>query len=113
MPNATVRSVRQPDEVAQTLRERFARDYPAWARGQGSWPWPVALHPPSMAERAQDSPGCHEWASAWGGYASPGSVEYSVLRFPTGRTHRMPKRLILARPGQVAASHPDDRETWK
>lgn len=92
--------MRQPDEVAQYLRERFARDYPVWARGEGSWPWPVALHPPSMTERTQDSIRCHEWASAWADYSGPGEVEYAMLRFPTGRTHGMPKRLVLARPGE-------------
>lgn len=108
-----MRSVRRPEEVVEYLRGRFDRDYPSWARGQGRWPMPVALHPPSTTERAQDQVGCHEWAAAWAGYTGPGTVEHAMLHFPTGRTHRMPKRLVLDRPGEVAAGHADDQRLWR
>ncbi|MGH8573605.1 MAG: Wadjet anti-phage system protein JetD domain-containing protein, partial [Gammaproteobacteria bacterium] len=69
--------------------------------------------PPSTAERAHDQISCHKWAAVWAGYGGPGTVEHAMLQFPTGRTHRMPKRLILRRPGEVAAGHPDDQRIWR
>ena len=108
-----MRCVRRPDDVLHTLRTRFQADYPTWARGQGkSWPWKLKLDPPSTIERTEHPVRCHEWAAAWADYTGPGQIEHANLRFPTG-THRMPTHLLLARPADVAAAHPDDLTTWR
>lgn len=104
--------MRRPEEISQQLHTRFARDYPSWARGHGSWPWRISLNPPSTTERARDPIRCHEWASVWADYTGPGRVEYATLRFPTG-AHRMPKTLVVHHPGEVAAAHADDRQAWR
>lgn len=104
--------MRQPDDVAQYLRQRFDRDYPDWARGQGAWPLRVSLQPPTTSERCADPVACHAWNDGWQTYPGPGVVEYANLRFPTA-THSMPKTLVLLRPGDVAAIHPDTLATWK
>jgi hypothetical protein len=105
--------VRRPDDVVHILRTHFHSDYPTWARGEGRhWPWRLKLNPPSTTERTEDPVGCHEWATAWAAYTGPGEIEHANLRFPTG-THRMPTHLRLARPGDVAAAHPEDQTTWR
>lgn len=104
--------MRQPDEVTHHLRTRFERDYPDWARNQGSWPLRVALHPPTTTQRSADPVACHAWADAWRGYDGPGTIEYINARFPTG-THPMPKTLILRHPREVAAIDADTKQTWQ
>ncbi|WP_280454378.1 DUF3322 and DUF2220 domain-containing protein [Nocardia brasiliensis] len=101
-----------PDEVLDRLHRRFRADYPAWARGKGSWPLRISLQPPSTTERSAAPVECHEWAARWAAHPVPGTLEYTNLRFPTG-THLMPKTLILQRPGDVATAHSDDHQTWQ
>lgn len=71
----------------------------------------VSLQPPK-GERSTDPVACHEWAALWRAYQGTGTVEYKNLRFPTG-THPMPRALELHRPDDVAAAHPDTRQTWR
>jgi hypothetical protein len=104
--------MRRPDEVAEHLRRRFERDYPDWARGRGAWPMRIPLQPPTTAERSANQVACHDWAALWQAYEGPGTVQYATLRFPTG-THPMPHTLVLNRPDDVAADHPDTRQTWR
>ncbi|WP_433194589.1 Wadjet anti-phage system protein JetD domain-containing protein [Nocardia sp. CA-107356] len=111
-PRATVPLVLQPDEVLERLHRRFGDDYADWARGKGAWPLRISLQPPDMAERSESPIACHEWAARWEDYTGPGTLGYANLRFPTG-THRMPKTLVLSRPGDVAAAHPDDLTVWQ
>lgn len=106
-----MRPVLRPEEIVQRLRKRFSIAYTDWARGRGSWPMRISLRPPSTAERSASPIACHEWAALWDGYTGPGTIEYAKLRFPTG-THRMPKTLVLGRPRDVAAAHPDDLTVW-
>jgi hypothetical protein len=108
-----VGSVLRPDDAKAYLRERFDGDYPDWARRRGTtFPLTVSLHPPSTAQRAVDPIACHAWADEWRSYQGPGTVTYANLRFPTA-VHSMPKALVLERPGQVAAVHPDTDRTWR
>ncbi|WP_067529246.1 DUF3322 domain-containing protein [Nocardia uniformis] len=108
----TVLLVRQPEEVLERLHRRFDADYAHWARGNGSWPLRISLQPPNTAERSESPIACHEWAARWEAYTGPGAIGYANFRFPTG-THRMPKTLVLSRPGDVAAAHPDDLSVWQ
>ena len=101
-----------PEQILVRLRDRFERDYPGWARGQGSWPLRIGLRPPSTAERSADPVACHEWANSWKTYAGPGSIEHTVSKFPTG-THAMPKTLILSTPREVAAATPKTAAAWQ
>lgn len=104
--------MRQPDDITRYLRQRFARDFPDWARGKGTWPLRVSLQPPTTGERSTDPIGCHAWNDRWHAYTGPGTVEYANLRFPTA-THAMPTALVLHRPGDVAEAHADSLQTWK
>ena len=104
--------MRHPDEVTAYLRQRFTRDYPDWARGGGTWPMRVPLHPPDTGQREADPVACHAWAAAWDNYRGPGKVERAVLRFSTG-THHMPRELLLPRPSDVAAAGPATRAAWQ
>jgi hypothetical protein len=104
--------MRQPDEVAGYLRARFGRDYPGWARGQGTWPMRIPLALPTLAERSSDPVACHTWAALWDGYSGPGKIEHASSRFPTG-THPMPKALIIERPSDLAGVHSCTRQTWQ
>lgn len=103
--------MRQPDEVTTSVRARFERDYPDWARGQGTWPIRIPLKPPTSAERSTDPVACHAWAKLWDRYTGSGTIERSTLRFPTG-LHAMPKTLVLDSPLAAASVHPSARETW-
>jgi hypothetical protein len=102
----------QPEQVTERLRLRFNRDYQGWARGHGAWPIKIGLQTPSTAERSADPVACHQWALAWKNYTGAGRVDYINLRFPTA-THSMPRALVLDRPSQVAALHPETQLTWQ
>lgn len=112
MPNSKGRPVRRPDQITEQLRRRFEQDYPDWARGRDTWPMRISLQPPTTAERSTDPIACHDWAAQWRAYQGPGTVEHKNVRFPTG-THPMPHTLVLNRPEDVAAAHPDTRRTWR
>ncbi|MEU8319738.1 Wadjet anti-phage system protein JetD domain-containing protein [Nonomuraea sp. NPDC048881] len=101
----------QPEAIREQLKDRFEKQYPAWARNQGTWPWRIPLQPPTTQERADDPIACHSWATAWAGYSGPGRLEYAKLRFSTG-SHAMPRHLVLDRPGHVADIDPRCREVW-
>jgi hypothetical protein len=103
--------MRQPDEITASMRARFERDYPDWARGRGIWPTRIPLKPPTSAERSTDPVACHAWAKLWDHYTGTGTIERSTLRFPTG-LHAMPKALVLDSPLAAASVHPSTRETW-
>lgn len=90
LPPVTGYCVRHPNEITRYLRERFGRDYPAWARKQGAWPMRIGLQPPTTVQRSAQPVACHAWADQWRAYTGPGVVEYASARFPTG-THPMPK----------------------
>lgn len=104
--------MRSPADVTAYLASRFASDYPDWARGAGTWPLRVPLHPPEPARRSADPVACHAWAGEWDRYDGPGRVKTAPLRFPTG-THPMPRALILDRPGDVAAVTPAAAAAWR
>ncbi|WP_433287797.1 DUF3322 domain-containing protein [Pseudonocardia sp. CA-142604] len=104
--------MRTPDEIAEYLRRRFEEDYPDWARGRGSWPLRINLCPPTTQERSEDPVACHVWTNRWRTANSPGTLESANVRFPTG-VHRLPRRLILVTPGQVAAADPETQATWQ
>lgn len=103
--------MRQPDEITTSMRARFERDYPDWARGRGTWPIRIPLKPPTSAERSTDPVACHAWAKLWDHYTGTGTIERSTLRFPTG-LHGMPKTLVLESPLAAASIHPSTRQTW-
>lgn len=103
--------MRQPDEVTTSVQARFERDYPDWARGQGTWPIRIPLKPPTSAERSTNPVACHAWAKLWDRYTGTGTIERSTLRFPTG-LHAMPKTLVLDSPLAAASVHPSARKTW-
>ncbi len=107
----TASAMRQPDEITTSMRARFERDYPDWARGRGTWPIRIPLKPPTSAERSTDPVTCHTWAKLWDLYTGTGTIERSTLRFPTG-LHAMPKTLVLDSPLAAASIHPSTRETW-
>lgn len=104
--------MRPPNEITTYLRERFQREYAAWARGGGSWPMRIGLRPPTQQERSVGPIACHAWADEWRAYPGPGTVEYANVRFPTG-THPMPKTLVLDHPREVAKAHPDSWRVWQ
>jgi len=103
--------MRQPDEVTASVRARFEREYPDWARSRGTWPIRIPLKPPTSAERSTDPVACHAWAKLWDHYTGAITIERSTLRFPTG-LHAMPKTLVLDGPLAAASVHPSTRETW-
>ncbi len=104
--------MRTPDEIDVLLRHRFDRDFPGWARGDGSWPLRLGLSPPTTQQRTTDPIACHTWADQWRAYQGPGRVEYDTVRFPTG-SHDMPRRVVFDSPHQVAANSVDTDARWK
>ncbi|MFF5264556.1 DUF3322 domain-containing protein [Actinomadura viridis] len=105
--------MRDPDDVLAQLCRRFDRDYPAWARGEGTWPMSIGLKPPSTRQRSADPVACHTWAERWNDYTGPGHLTYTRSRFPTGIVHAMPSTLTIQRPSDAAAASPRTRQTWQ
>ncbi|WP_067510024.1 Wadjet anti-phage system protein JetD domain-containing protein [Actinoplanes sp. TFC3] len=104
--------MRQPDEIIALLRHRFDKDYPRWARGDGTWPMRVSLQPPTITQRSDDPVACHEWAQLWHQYRGPGTIHHQNMKFPTG-LHSMPHALVLDGPVDAAAACAESADTWR
>jgi hypothetical protein len=95
-----------PATVAALLRRRWNGAHRRWLDEAGIWPLTIVLHPPTEREAARDPAGARHWIEAWVAVADPGRPGELVWidRQWTGLgRQRLPERLVLAEPGDVAA----------
>ena len=72
----------------------------------GGWPLTILLHPPTERDTARDLAGVRDWIERWAAAqadpARPGELVWTERQWPGLGRQRLPERLLLAGPEQVA-----------
>ncbi|MCG6940864.1 MAG: DUF2220 family protein [Thiohalocapsa sp.] len=96
-----------PGAVAALLRRRWNGQHRRWLDGDGSWPLTILLHAPTERETARDLAGVRDWIERWAAATAdagrPGELIWTERQWPGLGRQRLPERLLLAGPAQVAA----------
>ncbi|MGD8274812.1 MAG: DUF2220 family protein [Thiohalocapsa sp.] len=95
-----------PVAVGALLRKRWQSGHRRWLDAAGSWPLTILLHPPTERETARDLAGVRDWIERWTAAdtdpARPGELIWTERQWPGLGRQRLPERLVLAGPEQVA-----------
>jgi len=96
-----------PAAVAALLRRRWNGGHRRWLDGSGSWPLTMVLGAPTERETAQDVAGVRRWIETWiaaeGSPEHPGELVWAERQWTGLGRQRLPERLLLDGPEQVAA----------
>jgi hypothetical protein len=96
-----------PAAVTALLRRRWKGGYRRWLDGAGGWPLTIGLGPPTERETARDPIGVRDWVESWaalqGADGHRGELIWSERQWPGLGRQRLPERLVLTAPGDVAA----------
>ncbi|MBK1633305.1 hypothetical protein CKO31_21620 [Thiohalocapsa halophila] len=95
-----------PAAVTTLLRKRWRGGHRRWLDAAGSWPLTILLHPPTERETARDLAGVRDWIERWTAVdtdpARPGELIWTERQWPGLGRQRLPERLLLTGPEQVA-----------
>jgi hypothetical protein len=95
-----------PAQVTALLRKRWGSKHRRWLDAAANWPLPVPLHPPTERETARDLGGVRDWIEHWAAAevdpTRPGEILWTERQWPGLGRQRLPERLLLAGPEQVA-----------
>lgn len=97
--------MRLPEDVRRLLERAYARRHRRWLAGDPAtpWPWEIGLGPPTEREALRQVEGVRAWVAAWRAWRGPGTVVWGERRWRALGVQRVPERLALAHPGEVAA----------
>jgi hypothetical protein len=91
-----------PEQVRGLLARRFANQHRLWLAGDGAWPMAISLGVPSEKDAQQHGDGIHDWVSRWQSWHGAGTLEWHARQWRALGSQRLPKRMILADPSEVA-----------
>jgi hypothetical protein len=96
-----------PVAVAALLRRRWNGGHRRWLDSAGSWPLTLVLGAPTERETARDVAGVRRWVESWTAADAspehPGGLVWTERQWAGLGRQRLPERLVLAGPEQVAA----------
>lgn len=95
-----------PEDIKALLARRFAGKHREWLAQTPSgekWPLELSLSVPSEEEAYQDLEGVRAWIRAWQACDGPGSVAWTERRWRSLGTQRIPEKLVLFGPQDVAS----------
>jgi hypothetical protein len=96
-----------PSAVAALLRRRWNGHHRRWLDGDGSWPLSILLHPPTERDTTRDLAGVRDWIEGWVAAEAdperPGELVWTERQWPGLGRQRLPERLVLADPAEIAA----------
>jgi hypothetical protein len=96
------RTLLSPDDARAVLRRRFANQHRTWLGGGGAWPLAVLLGDPTERVVAEAPELVRDWVDAWAHYSDAGHVQWIERRWPRLGAQRIPTRLLLESPSDVA-----------
>ena len=108
-------SLKAPENVRTLLARRFASKHREWLtspNASDSWPLELSLSLPSEEEAYRDLEAVRAWIRAWQDWDGPGSVSWTERRWRDLGSQRMPERLMLSDPEDVAV-WVGQGERWK
>ena len=94
-----------PEDVRQLLARRFQSKHREWLvgdPGEGQWPLEVPLGVPTEQAALRQVDGVRAWVSAWQGWQGVGSLSWSERRWKALGVQRLPEKLALGGPEDVA-----------
>lgn len=94
-----------PEDVRQFLARRFQSKHREWLigdPGDGQWPLEVTLGVPTEQAALRQVDGVRAWVSAWQGWQGVGSLSWCERRWKALGVQRLPERLALGGPEDVA-----------
>ncbi len=92
-----------PDGVKQRLQQRYRANHKQWLEGDGSWPLPIPLGLPNEQQAREQLAVVKAWQARWHDWQGEGEVVWIERRWPSLGTQRLPERVLLHNPAQVAA----------
>lgn len=94
--------LRYPDDARRQLFRAWARNRSLWLAGGGKWPFAITLGLPTQVVVRQQLDAVASWIQAWHSHDQPGSVEWQERHWSELGRHKLPVRLILDSPDEIA-----------
>ena len=99
-----------PDDVQKLLKRRFRNKHREWlaASGNGTqpevndWPLEVSLGVPTENQALKQIEDVRAWVTAWQSWRGAGTLSWSDRRWRTLGTQRVPEKVVLGCPAEVA-----------
>ena len=99
-----------PDDVQKVLKRRFKNRHREWLEASGSteqpeervWPLEVTLGIPTENQALKQVEDVRAWVEAWQSWRGAGSLSWSDRRWRKLGVQRLPERLVLGGPVEVA-----------
>jgi hypothetical protein len=98
--------LKAPEDVRVLLTRRFAGKHREWLAQPAiadTWPLELSLSIPSEDEAYRDLEAVRAWIRAWQIWDGPGVVAWTERRWRSLGAQRMPEKLILSGPDDVAS----------
>lgn len=92
-----------PEHIKDAAVRRYNGAHRDWLVGSGDWPIALSLGAPTEAEVMADLPAVQSWSQAWRQWFGLGVVEFEPRKWARLGSQDLPARLVLRRPGEVAA----------
>ena len=99
----TKRPLQFPDSVRGILRGRYSRHKRHWLAGGGEWPLAITLGDFNESEAARQIEYVRTWIDAWRQWHGNGTLTWQERCWRNLGTQRLPCRLLLDSPEDVAA----------
>jgi hypothetical protein len=99
-----------PDDVQKALKRRFNNRHHEWLEASGNseqleetlWPLEVTLGIPTENQALKQVEDVRAWVAAWQSWRGAGSLSWSDRRWRKLGTQRVPEKLALSSPAEVA-----------
>lgn len=99
-----------PDDVQKALKRRFKNRHRKWVEASANleqpaesvWPLEVTLGIPTETQALKQVEDVRAWVAAWHSWRGAGSLSWSDRRWRKLGTQRVPEKLVLASPSEVA-----------
>ncbi len=94
-----------PEDVCHWLARRYQNQHRDWlgsAGGAGRWPLEIALGTPTEQAALAQWEGVSAWQAAWQTWRGVGELVWCERRWRTTGTQRLPEKLLLNGPQEVA-----------
>lgn len=101
-----------PDGVKQRLQQRYRIDQRHWLEDAGTWPLSIPLGVPSERQARDQLSVVQAWQARWHGWRGEGEIVWVERRWTSLGTQRLPERVLLHSPMQVA-SWLGEAERWQ
>lgn len=102
-------ALKLPDGVQDLLKRKFRNKHREWLKAAvidndlAAWPLEIHLDIPTEQEALRQPDGVRAWVSAWQSWQGKGTLAWGERRWRSLGTQRVPEKLILTNPDDVAS----------